>query len=257
MASALLDGEAFENGLKGVGPGAEFRYRCIYDPVPADGRRDSAGEPCGGKRLLVVAGPEGSGKSSLIVSLGLDSAEPRILNPDNYARGLSGIEDSVIRGRVASDACRVLRETLLEKGVPFGIETRGSVDDILFLRRARDAGYTIELLFVATCDPEINVSRAASRAESRGMPRDLVLVSYSSAMLGLRELIGLSDRAEVVDNSGDAPVRIFSKSGGSAVLVEGVGWLDAAFLRRSLSSPTRSSIRPWTSAPCRASTRAC
>lgn len=34
MSDTLLDTEEFERGWKKVGPGSEFRYRCIFDPTP-------------------------------------------------------------------------------------------------------------------------------------------------------------------------------------------------------------------------------
>lgn len=34
MATDLLDTETFWEGVKKVGPGSEFRYRCIFDPTP-------------------------------------------------------------------------------------------------------------------------------------------------------------------------------------------------------------------------------
>ncbi len=34
MAEDLLDTKTFWDGVKKVGPGSEFRYRCIFDPTP-------------------------------------------------------------------------------------------------------------------------------------------------------------------------------------------------------------------------------
>ena len=34
MADDILDSETFWEGVKKVGPGSEFRYRCIFDPTP-------------------------------------------------------------------------------------------------------------------------------------------------------------------------------------------------------------------------------
>ena len=34
MSDGILDSESFREGIKKVGPGSEFRYRCIFDPTP-------------------------------------------------------------------------------------------------------------------------------------------------------------------------------------------------------------------------------
>lgn len=39
MTEDIFDTETFRQGLKKVGPGSEFRYRCIFDPTPVT--RDS------------------------------------------------------------------------------------------------------------------------------------------------------------------------------------------------------------------------
>lgn len=69
------------------------------------------------KILLVVAGPNGSGKSSLVHSTRLNISLDKIINPDNYARGLADdIPDVKERYLVAMRSCEMLRNTLLEQG---------------------------------------------------------------------------------------------------------------------------------------------
>ncbi len=95
-----------------------------------------------GKRLLVIAGPNGSGKSSLVHSARLSISLDKIINPDNYARGLSGdIADPVERYKISMDSCEVLCERLLSQGISFGFETVASRQDKLdFVKRAKDSG---------------------------------------------------------------------------------------------------------------------
>ncbi len=40
LTEDIFETEAFIEGVKKVGPGSEFRYRCIFDPTPVtrDGR---------------------------------------------------------------------------------------------------------------------------------------------------------------------------------------------------------------------------
>lgn len=207
MIADMIDEERFVRSLVAVGSGSEFRYRCIYDPSP---ERISVlpSEETAEPRILLVAGPEGAGKSSVIVAAGLDAIEPRLLNPDNYARGLEGIEDLAVRYRLATDACMVLCDSLLEKGMSFGMEAMGNADDLDIIRRAKEAGYRIVLVFVSVDDPGIAIARVGERAAMGGRPlhTDAVVSSYRRSMDLLPELFRLSDRAVVLDNSGEHPV---------------------------------------------------
>ena len=103
-----------------------------------------------GKRLLIIAGPNGSGKSSLVHDTNLSISLDKIINPDNFARGLSSdIPDMSERYMVAMDSCNLLRNRLLEQGTSFGFETVASREDkIDFVKKAKNAGYYIDFIFV-------------------------------------------------------------------------------------------------------------
>ncbi|MBQ7405032.1 MAG: zeta toxin family protein [Candidatus Methanomethylophilaceae archaeon] len=165
-------------------------------------------------RLYVIVGPNGSGKSSIITNLNLDSVCKSIINPDNFARRLSDIDDEVERYILAMRECEVLRERLLTSGVDFGFETVGSRDDKLeFMSEAREKGYSIILIFVTTSDPDINVSRVAERVRTGGhdVPEEKIRSRYERTMSRLKSYLALSDEAIVIDNSGDQPVTIVTK----------------------------------------------
>ena len=169
------------------------------------------------KRLLVIAGPNGSGKSSLVTSSLLDIVEDKIINPDNYARGITDVDSEADRYRIAMDMCAVLREDLLQRGIYYGFETVTSKEDKLeFVKKAKSSGYEIMLLFVTTGNPEICCRRIAQRVASGGhdVPRDKVFSRYERTMAFLPQYISLADRAEVFDNSGEGLVRVLSKKNG-------------------------------------------
>ena len=42
MSEGILDSELFKEGIKKVGPGSEFRYRCIFDPTPVSRENTSS-----------------------------------------------------------------------------------------------------------------------------------------------------------------------------------------------------------------------
>ncbi len=170
------------------------------------------------KRLIVIAGPNGSGKSSLVTSTLLDLVEDKIINPDNYARGITDVADETDRYRIAMDTCKTLREDLLLRGISFGFETVASREDKLeFVERAKSLGYEISFLFVTTGDPEICCKRIDQRVVAGGhdVPRDKVFSRFERTMRFLPEYIRLSDNAEVYDNSGDGLVSVLSKRDGN------------------------------------------
>ena len=178
------------------------------------------------KKLLVIAGPNGSGKSSLVYNTQLSVSLDRIINPDNYARGLSEqIPDVVERYRYAMDSCETLRNTLLSQGATFGFETVASrADKLEFVREAKAEGYYIDFIFVSAGSPELCYERIQERVKMGGhdVPRDKVFSRYERTMKFLPDYVKIADHAQVWDNGGDGLVLMFEKDGDvSTVTVEG------------------------------------
>ncbi|MDR0513788.1 MAG: zeta toxin family protein [Coriobacteriaceae bacterium] len=133
------------------------------------------------KDLIAVIGPNGSGKSSVIYTSNIDRAFT-FINPDDVAsRSYANIEDQEKRDLLAWSKCNELRDELLDAGISFGIETVGShPSKVEFLHRAKELGYVISLLFVATEDPGINIRRIADRVLKGGhtVPDEKVRLRY-------------------------------------------------------------------------------
>ena len=183
------------------------------------------------KRILVVAGPNGSGKSSVVTSTDLHIIENKIINPDNYVRGMADIQDEVTKYQIAMDICQALREDLLQRGLSFGFETVASRQDKLdFLKRAKSEGYEITLLFVTAGSPEKCCERIAQRVKAGGhdVPKEKVFARFERTMRYLPQYLELVDRAEVFDNSGDNMVKVLSKIDGKYIPNEkakDMGWV--------------------------------
>lgn len=99
-----------------------------------------------------------------------------------------------------------VRRELLSRRVSFSFETvMSSRDKVLLLREAQRLGYRTYLYYVATEDPEINVSRIARRVRKGGhdVPRRKVFERYERSLGLLPEAIRYSDRAYVFDNSNE------------------------------------------------------
>ncbi len=104
----------------------------------------------------------------------------------------------------ASVAVDFLRHKLLEAGVTFTFETVMShKSKIEFMKLAQDAGFRTYLYYVATEDPEINVSRVLTRVAEGGhnVDRDKIVERYHRSLSLLADAVQYSNRAYIFDNS--------------------------------------------------------
>lgn len=151
----------------------------------------------------MIAGPNGSGKTSLIKILaeqGIDFGE--YLNADDLARGLEGPAD-VVANRAQVEVRR-LRQLALDEGRDHSFETVLShPSHIDHLRQAKEAGFTVVVYFVATDDPLINIGRVANRVLHGGhdVPHDRVIARYHRSLGYLPLAMSVADEAIIFDNS--------------------------------------------------------
>ena len=169
-------------------------------------------QPC----LIVIAGPNGSGKTSITTQLlahdwakGCD-----YINPDNIARDVFGDwndHETVIK---AAQYAEDWRNRCLAENRDFVFETVLSVPDkVQFMQRAKDAGFFIRFFFIATDTPYINVARIAQRVVEGGhsVPTDKIVARYFRSIANGVEGARIADRAYFWDNSVDdhAPALLF------------------------------------------------
>ena len=121
--------------------------------------------------LIVIAGPNGSGKTTITTKIlhheWLEDA--LYINPDQVAQERFGDWNSPEAVMQAVQYCEQQREHCLTRRQSLIFETvlssEGKVD---FIRRAHEAGYFIRIFFVATIHPAINASRIAQRVMEGG-----------------------------------------------------------------------------------------
>jgi predicted ABC-type ATPase len=158
------------------------------------------------RQILAVVGPNGSGKSSAVYRAGIER-ELLFVNPDDIARNdFAGIDDEETRNRLAWTRCNELRDDLIRSGISFGFETVGShPSKVDLLRDAKESGYRVGLLFVATESPDINVHRIEHRISQGGhpVPEDKVRSRYYRTLQLLKDFFEVADTASVWDNSED------------------------------------------------------
>ena len=156
--------------------------------------------------VLVFAGPNGSGKST--VTKGFDIIG-EYLNADEIKkqRNCSDLE--------AAQIATTLREDAIKNNRDFTFETvLSSPRNVELLKNAKSVGYRIEVVFVLTSDPQINVSRVAQRVKNGGhdVPKDKIISRYHKSLVNISEMLKIADVMWVVDNSTEkADLIIYSK----------------------------------------------
>jgi predicted ABC-type ATPase len=205
------------------------------------------------KRLRVFAGPNGSGKTTIINSLkseipfgvyvNADDIEsllkethtllfnafqltiielelhdffrkskfaPEKRNEPELWQSLSVSENILhvntkVDSYLAADLAEFIRHQLLANQISFTYETVMSHDSKLaFLKLAKENDYRIYLYFIATEDPEINISRVDVRIKQNGhaVAPEIIKNRYYKSLQHLKEAVKLTNRAFVWDNSG-------------------------------------------------------
>ncbi|MEY3500396.1 MAG: hypothetical protein RL308_2065 [Bacteroidota bacterium] len=156
--------------------------------------------------LIVIGGPNGSGKTSLTNKvLQHDWVEDCIyINPDNIARDTFGDWNSNEAVLNAAKLSAQMRENCINEGKSLIFETVLSADDkIDFIQRAKVKGYFIRLFFVGTESPTINASRIAQRVMEGGhdVPITKIISRFSKSIANCCIVSKMVDRAYVYDNS--------------------------------------------------------
>jgi predicted ABC-type ATPase/Flp pilus assembly protein TadD len=154
--------------------------------------------------MIVVAGPPGSGKSSLFpaAGTGLDSFNA----DDSAAESNAGSYQNI------TPEMRIQAAKKLERFIANHVHGRRSFayetalrTDITFRQadEARAAGFLTVLAFVALDDVELNISRVAVRADRGGhsAPAEEIRRIHSASMKNLGRAIQEFDQVYVFDNS--------------------------------------------------------
>jgi predicted ABC-type ATPase len=204
------------------------------------------------KRMRVFAGPNGSGKTTIIQNLKNEIGFGVYVNADDIEQQLNASKsllfnqyqlkvdnetlqsffrnstfspikrnqpelyallhvdknilhiNAEIDSYLAADIAEFIRQQLLANELSFTYETVMSHrSKLAFMKKAKEQGYRVYLYFVATEDPEINVSRVNLRFFLNGhfVPPEVIKDRYYKSLTNLKEAVKLSDRAYIWDNS--------------------------------------------------------
>jgi predicted ABC-type ATPase len=116
-------------------------------------------------------------------------------------------KDVEVNSYFASVATDFVRHKLLERKETFTFETVMShPSKVEILEKAQALGYRTYLYYIATEDPEINISRVRNRVKLGGhdVPEDRIVSRYYRSLDLLIEAIRHTNRAYLFDNSGES-----------------------------------------------------
>lgn len=156
--------------------------------------------------LIVIAGPNGSGKTSITKKiLKHEWVENCVyINPDNIANEKFGDWNSKEAILNAAKLSEEIREECLQEYKSLIFETvLSGKDKIDFIKRAKDKDYFIRIFFIGTDNPSINASRVAKRVMEGGhdVPITKIISRYSKSIANCCETSKIVDRCYVYDNS--------------------------------------------------------
>jgi len=157
-------------------------------------------------KLIVIAGPNGSGKTSVTTQILKHKwVEGCVyINPDNIAQERFGDWNSLEAVMDAAQYATELRENCLQKRESFIFETVFSaLEKVDFIQKAKEADFFIRFFFVGTNHPTINASRIAHRVMEGGhdVPISKVINRYYKAINNACLIAPIIDRLYVYDNS--------------------------------------------------------
>jgi len=122
-------------------------------------------------KLLIIAGPNGSGKTTFTSMLLTDdwAKDCFFINPDEIAKNEFGDWNSPVAVKKAADRAAEYRMECLDEGKSMVVETVLSREDkVDFIRSAKERGFFVRLFFIGTDDPSINAERVLYRVENGG-----------------------------------------------------------------------------------------
>jgi predicted ABC-type ATPase len=184
-------------------------------------------------RMIVIAGPPGSGKTRYfpVTAFGADA-----FNIDDRCAQILGSYRAIpreIRRAVAKECERFVLDHI-EHGRSFAVETTlRTTAAIGQAELAHEAGFATQMRFVATDSIAENVARVLQRAQAGGhgaSEREIRAIHHAS-VANLRKAVAVFERVRVYDSTTRwAAPRLVAVARGGRLVRQGAtpGWLGAA-----------------------------
>ncbi len=168
------------------------------------------------KRIIIIAGPNGAGKTTFAREYLLKEAHcPDFVNVDLIAAGLSPFNPD----RAAIQAGRLMLSEIqrrVRKRESFAFET--TLSGHVYARMIpewRSSGYRVRLIFLSLPDPDMAISRVATRVAQGGhnVSHTVIRRRFEAGLCNFQDIcMHLVDMWEWYDNSGSIPQLISAGS---------------------------------------------
>jgi len=176
------------------------------------------------KNVYIIAGPNGSGKTTFAKKFLPDYAEcPNFVNADLIAQGLSPFSPRAF----AIKAGRIVLEQingLAESGVDFGFETTLSGKSyVMLLKKLKELGYKITIFFLWIPGSTLAIERIKERVLEGGhdVPAGDIRRRFNRSITNFFELYQcLSDSWIIFNNAGITPDLIAKNQDGKLVIFD-------------------------------------
>lgn len=161
------------------------------------------------KRIVIIAGPNGTGKTTFATEFLPREAEcPDFINLDLIAAGLSPFDPE----RAALRAAKLMLDEIhrrVRKGTSFAFETTlAGRNYARWIPRWRAAGYHVKLIFLSLPTVDLAAARVATRVAQGGhnVPETVVRRRFDAGLRNFKALYqGLVNSWVLYDNSGPMP----------------------------------------------------
>lgn len=173
--------------------------------------------------FYIISGCNGAGKTTTSFTLLPDIMNCKeFVNADEIAKGLSPFQPD----KAAIDAGRIMiqrMEMLLLRNEDFAVETTLSTRSYVdFIRRARQKGYKITLIYFWLHSVELAIERVRARVANGGhnIPEETIRRRYKAGNKNLSALyLDVVDEWLIVDNSTVPPEVVANKGKGTSPMI--------------------------------------
>ncbi len=176
------------------------------------------------KKIFMIAGPNGSGKTTTATSLLPDLLRlDEFLNADEIARGLAPLNPESVSVEAGKLMLKRFRD-LLTAQQSFAFETTGAAKTFLmYFKKAREENYEINLMYLWLPSPDLAIERVAHRVAQGGhnIPEETIRRRYVNGATNIvNHYLPFVDNALIVDNSSGTPKPIARKDNKGEVEIE-------------------------------------